>query len=107
MTAEERKRISSLFSEGVKIAMDGTGCFTSADVMAGGCGCAAQQVGTVWLWGAGFGQWLHEDCFDCSGCRHTAALNSNVNRQTRDANLSSILFISFFITRIGRFILRS
>ncbi len=52
----ERKGTTSLFSEGVKTTMDGTGCLTSADVTAGGCCCAAQQEGRVWLWGAGFGQ---------------------------------------------------
>jgi hypothetical protein len=107
VTGEERKRITSWFSEGLKIAMDGTGCFTSADVMAGSCGCAAQHEGTVWLCGAGFGQWLHEDCFAGSACRHAAALNSNVNRQMRDANLCSILFSSFFISTVGRINLRS
>ena len=104
---EEGKRISSLFSEGVHTAMERTGCFTSVDVMAAGCCCAAQQEGRAWLWGAGFGQWLHEDCFTGSACRHAAALNSNVNRQRRDANLCSILFSSLFISMIGRFNLRS
>ena len=75
--------------------MDRTGCFTSTDVMAGGCCCAAQQDGTLWLWGAGFGQRLQEGCLDCSACRQAAAtLNSNVSRHSREANLCSAFFIS-------------
>jgi hypothetical protein len=94
MTGDERKRINSLFSDEGKIAMDWTGGFTSADVMAGGCCCAAQQEGTLWLWGAGFGQWLHEGCFACSACRQAATLNNNVSRHRREAILCSAFFIS-------------
>jgi hypothetical protein len=100
---DERKGATSASGKGVKTAMDRTGCSSSAEVTAGGCGCAAQQEGRVWLWGVGFGQWLHEDCFVCSTCRHAATLNSNVSRQKIDANLCSVLFSSFFISTVGRF----
>jgi len=53
---DERKSETSLLGNGAKAAIDGTGCLISAEVTAGGCCCAAQQEGTVWLWGAGFGQ---------------------------------------------------
>jgi len=99
--------MTSLSSEGVKRAMERTDCLTSVDVMAGPCCCAAQQEGRVWLCGAGFGQRLQEDCFGCAAYRHVDALSSKVIRQRRDANLYSAFFISFFITRVGRFILRS
>ena len=56
VTGDKRKGRTSLFSEGVKTAIDGVGCLISAELTTAGCCCAAQQEGSVWLWGAGFGQ---------------------------------------------------
>jgi hypothetical protein len=99
VTDGERKGKTSWFSEDVKTAIDGAACWTSAEVTAGGCCCAAQQEGRVWLWGAGFGQWLQEDRLGRSACRHAAVLSSSVSRQRRDASLCSVFFISI----LGRF----
>jgi hypothetical protein len=56
VTGDERKGATSFLINGIKTAMDEAGCLISADVTAGGCCCAAQQEGSVWLFGAGFGQ---------------------------------------------------
>jgi hypothetical protein len=95
VTGDERRGATSLLGKKGKTAMDGAGCLTSVEVTAGNCCCAAQQEGRVWLRGAGFGQWLQEDCLGCSACRHAAALISNVSRQRIDASLCSPFFISF------------
>jgi hypothetical protein len=73
--------------------VDPADCFTSVDKMAGGCCCAVQQEGRVWLIGARLGQWLQEDCFGCSVGMHIVVLSNNVSRQRNDARLWRAFFI--------------
>ena len=100
VTGDERKGATSLLGKGVKTAMDGTGCLTSAEVTAGGCCCAAQQEGRVWLCGAGFGQWLQEDCLGCC-CMQACRCVEEQCEQTEERRESMQRFLHLY--RVGRF----
>jgi hypothetical protein len=72
---------------------DPADCFTSVETTAGGCCCAVQQEGRVWLIGARLGQWLQDDGFGCSAGMHIVVLSKSVSRQRSDATVWRAFFI--------------